>query len=370
MAGDLDELLDAVHAQIAAAREGEVDREAAARERERPCPECRTLASGRTRSHLDGPRAAALDDRLLRRATASTPPASTPRCCSPTRSTWSGCVSTSITRSRCCPSERDRFRALVQRRATIRVPVSQLLGERGVLVAARSRSPRTCSRRVPRRRRWSRRPWPSCPIATRGLASWISGPDRVQSPSRSRSERPEPRSRRPIFPKAALQIAAENADESAGEREDPLPGRRPLRAGRVRAVRPDRLESALCCARTTEGTLPPELAHEPEMALFGGADGFEVIRRLIDRGGRSSLSGGLAPDRAGPDAGRDGRADSCRGWLRGRRATFRPGEATASRWGASAGVESEALRESLRDRTRFRQRGREVARWLPRRARS
>jgi release factor glutamine methyltransferase len=34
-------------------------------------------------------------------------------------------------------------------------------------------------------------------------------------------------------------------------------------------------------ARKASADLPPELAHEPELALFGGDDGFEVLRPLV-----------------------------------------------------------------------------------------
>ena len=56
-------------------------------------------------------------------------------------------------------------------------------------------------------------------------------------------------------------------------------------------------------ARADEGSLPKELSHEPEMALFAGPDGLEVIRRLIGVAGEHLSPGGwlgieLSPEQA------------------------------------------------------------------------
>ena len=44
-------------------------------------------------------------------------------------------------------------------------------------------------------------------------------------------------------------------------------------------------------ARAEAGTLPPELRHEPDEALFGGEDGLEVLRPLV-AGARGVLKPG------------------------------------------------------------------------------
>ncbi len=56
-------------------------------------------------------------------------------------------------------------------------------------------------------------------------------------------------------------------------------------------------------ARRDAGTLPPELSHEPEMALFGGTDGLDVIRRLVAEASDHLSPGGwlgveLSPEQA------------------------------------------------------------------------
>ena len=67
--------------------------------------------------------------------------------------------------------------------------------------------------------------------------------------------------------------------------------------------RSDRFEPALRGARGTRGRLPPELSHEPEMALFSGTDGLDVIRRLVSKASDHLSPGGwlgieLSPEQA------------------------------------------------------------------------
>jgi release factor glutamine methyltransferase len=188
------------------------------------------------------------------------------------------------------PGERDRFRALVQRRATLRVPVSQLLGEREF---------------------WSLRFKVSSDVLTPRPetetlveAALAKLPDRD---TRARildlgtgsgaialsiaSERPQAEITATDLSKAALQIAAENADDlQARERIRLLEGDlfEPVESERFDLI----VSNPPYVARDDEATLPPELAHEPEMALFGGSDGLEVIRRLITEAGDHLSPGG------------------------------------------------------------------------------
>ena len=54
-------------------------------------------------------------------------------------------------------------------------------------------------------------------------------------------------------------------------------------------------------ARRDADGLPPELAHEPEVALFGGEDGFEVASRLVDGVGEALAPGGVFAVELGPE---------------------------------------------------------------------
>ena len=90
---------------------------------------------------------------------------------------------------------------------------------------------------------------------------------------------------------AALQIAARNADElRTGERIRFVEGDlfAPLAKEKFDLI----VSNPPYVARTDEGSLPPELAHEPDMALFSGADGLDVIRRLVAEAGDHLSPGG------------------------------------------------------------------------------
>jgi release factor glutamine methyltransferase len=79
---------------------------------------------------------------------------------------------------------------------------------------------------------------------------------------------------------SALQIAAENADHlHLRERIRFLAGDlfEPVASERFDLI----VSNPPYVARDDAASLPPELSHEPEMALFAGADGMEVIRRLV-----------------------------------------------------------------------------------------
>lgn len=207
------------------------------------------------------------------------------------------------------PDERERFRELVGRRARERVPVSLLLGQREFWSLSFRVTPDVLT--------------PRPETETLVEAALAKLPDRED---RSRvldlgtgsgaialsiaSERPQAEVTATDISEAALQIAAENADRLQAEGEENG------RAGkRVRLLAGDLFEPVAgerfdlivsnppYVARRDAGMLPPELGHEPELALFGGVDGLEVIRRLVGEAGDHLSAGGwlgieLAPEQA------------------------------------------------------------------------
>jgi release factor glutamine methyltransferase len=89
----------------------------------------------------------------------------------------------------------------------------------------------------------------------------------------------------------ALQIAAENADRlQQGERIRFVEGDlfEPVASERFDLI----VSNPPYVARRDEGSLPKELSHEPELALFGGEDGLDVIRRLVAEAGDHLSPGG------------------------------------------------------------------------------
>lgn len=206
------------------------------------------------------------------------------------------------------PAERDRFRALVRSRAVDRVPVSILLGEREfwslsfkvtkdvltprpdteTLVEAalsKLKSPGSSFAEPGRRVRILDLGTGSGAIAL-SLATELPDADLVATD----------------LSQAALQIAAENADRlQQKERVRFLHGDlfEPVAGERFDLV----VSNPPYVARRDEGKLPPELAHEPEMALFAGEDGLDVIRRLVAGAGAHLTPGGwlfveLSPEQA------------------------------------------------------------------------
>ena len=207
--------------------------------------------------------------------------------------------------------ERDAYRALVQRRAQERIPVSQLLGERefwslGFQVTSDVLTPRP---------------------ETETLVEWALS--KAKGASQETTEVPEKKGKLRIIDigtgsgvitlalaselphaemiatdlsPAALQIAAGNADElRMGERIRFLEGDlfEPVAKEKFDLI----VSNPPYVARADEGSLPPELAHEPEMALFAGPDGLDVIRRLVAEAGDHLSSGGwlgieLSPEQA------------------------------------------------------------------------
>lgn len=195
------------------------------------------------------------------------------------------------------PGERDRFRALVRRRAQERVPVSILLGEREFwsLVFKVTSDVLT--------------PRPDTETLVEAALSKLKGP-RPTGPDGERTwrildlgtgsgaialslatEHPDAEITATDLSETALQIAKGNADRLPhGERVRFLHGDLfdPVSKERFDLV----VSNPPYVARRDAKSLPPELAHEPEMALFAGEDGLDVIRRLVAGAGERLVSGG------------------------------------------------------------------------------
>lgn len=210
------------------------------------------------------------------------------------------------------PAERDRYRALVRRRAQDRVPVSILLGEREFWSLSFKVTPDVLTPRpdtetlVEAALSKCKAPGTADPAAAdsdrkRRILDLGTGSGAIALSLAS--ELPEADITATDLSEAALQIAAENADRlPQGERVRFLHGDlfEPVSNERFDLV----VSNPPYVARKDAKSLPPELAHEPEMALFGGEDGLDVIRRLVAEAGRHLSPGGwllieLSPDQAG-----------------------------------------------------------------------
>jgi release factor glutamine methyltransferase len=121
------------------------------------------------------------------------------------------------------------------------------------------------------------------------------------------SERPAARITATDISPAALEIARKNADELGmverirlleGDAYDPV-------AGETFDLI---VSNPPYVAESQRAKLPPELAHEPEEAIFAGLDGLRVLRRLVDGAPAALAPGGglaleLAPEQAARVAG-------------------------------------------------------------------
>jgi release factor glutamine methyltransferase len=175
--------------------------------------------------------------------------------------------------------DRVRFRELVVRRARDRVPVSQLLGVREfwsleLKVTSDVLSPRpeteTLVEAALARLPDLERPYRVLDIGTGSGAVALA----------IRSERPQATVTATDISPAALQIARANAEELHLDE-----GLRFLEGDLFGPVEGEQFDLVVSnppyVARRDASELPPELAHEPEIALFGGEDGYSVLERVI-----------------------------------------------------------------------------------------
>jgi release factor glutamine methyltransferase len=177
------------------------------------------------------------------------------------------------------PAERDAYRELVRRRAGERVPVAQLLGEKEfwslpLLVSADVLSPRPDTEtlvaaaldRLPERDTDAQilDIGTGCGAVALALAS----------------ERPRARITATDISPAALKVAERNARKLGLEQriefaEGSLYG--PVLGRRFELV----VSNPPYLAESERSKLAPELAHEPDVALFAGEDGLEILRELV-----------------------------------------------------------------------------------------
>jgi release factor glutamine methyltransferase len=199
------------------------------------------------------------------------------------------------------PDERDAFREWVRRRADERVPVAQLVGGKEfwslpLLVTADVLSPRpdtetlvaAALERLPERDTDAR-------ILEIGTGSGAVALALAR-------ERPRARITATDISPAALKVAERNA------RELGLEGRIEFAEGNLFGpVVGRRFELVVSnppyLAESERSQLAPELAHEPDVALFAGPDGLAVLRELVAGATAFLAPGGgfaveLAPDQA------------------------------------------------------------------------
>ena len=177
------------------------------------------------------------------------------------------------------PAERARFRELVRRRATERVPVAHLLGTREFWSLPLRVSPDVLTPRPETETlvmaALERRPRPDGPLAVLdagtgsgavALAIAQEWPESVITATDSSQK--------------ALILAQENAETLGMSQRI-----RFLLGDWLQAVRGERFDVMLSnppyVAESERSQLPPELAHEPEQALFAGSDGLDALRVLV-----------------------------------------------------------------------------------------
>jgi release factor glutamine methyltransferase len=203
-------------------------------------------------------------------------------------------------------AERDAFRELVRRRGSARVPVAQLVGRREFWSLPLRVTPDVLVPR-PETEALVAAALELLPADRKGASVLDIGTGSGAVALAIASERPHARLTATDVSPAALEIARRNAEELG------LADRIRLVEGDAFApVAGERFDLVVSnppyVAETQRGSLPPELAHEPERALFGGPDGLRVLREIASGVAAALVPGGgvaleIAPEQASRVAG-------------------------------------------------------------------
>jgi release factor glutamine methyltransferase len=204
--------------------------------------------------------------------------------------------------------ERARFRALVKRRADERVPVAQLTGTKEFWSLAFDTTPDVL---VPRADTETLVAWylDQVPDREAELAVLDVGTGSGAIAVALATELPKARFTATDVSDAALAVARRNA-----ERHDVADRIRFAAGDGFAPVAGERFDAVLAnppyVAERDAARLAPELRHEPRAALFAGADGTDLLRRLA-----AEVADRLAPGgRVGFEIG-VGQADAVAAWL-------------------------------------------------------
>jgi release factor glutamine methyltransferase len=200
-------------------------------------------------------------------------------------------------------AERAGFRELVRRRAGERVPVSQLLGEREfwslpLRVTSDVLTPRPDTE-VLVTALLDRLPDVEAEIDVLDVGTGSGAIALALA-----SERPKARLTATDISPSALQIAEGNAEKlQLKDRVRFLEGDlfEPVSGEQFDAI----VSNPPYLASAEAGELAPELAHEPDAALFAGEDGLDVLRPLVAQAGEALRPGGwlaveIDPRQVGP----------------------------------------------------------------------
>ena len=206
-------------------------------------------------------------------------------------------------------AERARFRELVRERAAERVPVALLTGQREFWSLA-LRVTRDVLVPRPDTETLVAAALDCFPDRDAEIAVLDLGTGSGAVALAIASERPKARVAATDVSPAALAVARENA--AALELDDRV---RFLEGSLFEPVVGESFDLVVSnppyVAERDRATLPPELRHEPESALFAGADGTDVLRAFVAQVGEVLAPGGAALVELDPR-----QADAVTGWFR------------------------------------------------------